>query len=93
MVQGQFSKKRKLYVAFVDFRKAFDFVNRDALWHVLQATGLTRDTKMFKAIRAIYNNVLSAVRCGGKGVSDCFDCPLGVKQGCILSPKLFSLFI
>ena len=53
MVHRQFSKNRKLYVAFVDFRKAFDLVNRNALWHVLQKSGLPKNSKTFKAIQSI----------------------------------------
>ena len=93
MVQRQFDKGQKLYVAFVDFRKAFDFVNRDALWHIIDKTGIRKNSKMYNALRAMYKNVLSSVRCGNKGISDYFDCPLGVKQGCKMSPKLFTLFI
>ena len=32
MVQKYLLKHTKLYVAFVDFKKAFDSVNRNALW-------------------------------------------------------------
>jgi sarcosine oxidase/L-pipecolate oxidase len=34
------AKQRQLYIAFVDLCKAFDSVNRDALWAVLRASGL-----------------------------------------------------
>ena len=36
MVQKYLLKHTKLYVAFVDFKKAFDSVNRNALWSVLR---------------------------------------------------------
>jgi len=36
MVQKHLLKHTKLYVAFVDFKKAFDSVNRNALWSVLR---------------------------------------------------------
>ena len=93
MVQKQFSRNRKLYVAFVDFRKAFDLINRQALWKVLIKSGMHSDSNMFKTIKSIYNNVYSSVRCGKRGNSRYFECTIGVKQGCNVSPKLFSLFI
>ena len=34
MVQKYLLKHTKLYVGFVDFKKAFDSVNRNALWSV-----------------------------------------------------------
>jgi hypothetical protein len=82
--------KGKAYVAFVDYQKAFDTVNRDSLYACLQAKGLS--SKMLKMIRSMYENVLCCVRCG-YDYTDFFECPAGLKQGCLLSPKLFCLFI
>ena len=84
------SKKSKLYVAFVDFKKAFDSVNRNSLWAVLRKTGV--NGKMYLALRSIYDSVLASVRDKGR-YTDYFHCPKGVKQGCLLSPLLFSFFI
>ena len=79
-----------MYAAFIDFRKAFDSVKRETLLNVLQKNGI--NGKMVTMIKSIYNIVLSCVRCPyGKTIF--FDCPNGVKQGCILSPILFSLLV
>ena len=40
-VQKQFSFNRKLYVAFIDFDKAFDSVSRKLLWVILAKNGVT----------------------------------------------------
>ena len=34
MIQKYVSKKKKLYVAFIDFRKAFDFISYCKLWPI-----------------------------------------------------------
>ena len=80
----------KFYVAFVDFKKAFDTVNRNLLWHVLRKSGV--HGKLYNALRSIYDSVLACVR--DKSLySSYFKCPHGVKQGCLLSPQMFSFFI
>ena len=83
-------KGRKLYVAFVDFKQAFDKVNRNKLWSVLQKAGLKG--KLYKALQGIYKQVKAQVR-SSAGLSESFQCPNGLKQGCMLSPALFTLFI
>ena len=90
MINMQFSKNKKLYVCFVDYRKAFDSVNREALFRVLERNGITGNFLL--AVKSIYKKVLAAVRHNGE-ISDYFDCPTGLKQGCLLSPKLFSIFM
>ena len=83
-------RRGKLYVAFVDYRKAFDTVNHQQLWKVLKGARLS--TKFLLMLQAIYANVKSCVRWGGE-LSNFFCCPAGVKQGANESPSLFSLYI
>ena len=84
------NKRSKLYVVFIDYRKAFDLINRKKLWEALNETGVS--TKMVKMIKAIYKQVRAKVKFGNK-TSEEINCPLGVKQGCLLSPVLFSILI
>ena len=84
------NRRGKLYVAFIDYKKAFDSINRNKLWEALNEIGIS--TKMLKMIQAIYKQVIAKVRYGQK-ISDSINCPLGVKQGCLLSPALFSVLI
>ena len=83
-------KNTKLYVAFIDFKKAYDTVNCDILWMVLYRSGVRG--KMFRMIRDIYATVQAGVM-SKSGLSDFFECFQGLKQGCILGPVLFSMLI
>ena len=91
IVQKYLTRKRgKFYCAFVDFAKAFDTVERQRLWYILLKGGIRG--KMFKMLHTIYQDVKSCVRTK-QGLTSYFDCPSGVRQGCMLSPFLFSFFI
>lgn len=90
MIQRYFTRNRKLYVAFIDFQKAFDYILRSKLWAVLNKRGI--NGRMLQAFQSMYKVVKARVRCG-QSVTDLFHCPRGLKQGEITSPALFSLFI
>ena len=48
--------------------------------------------RMLEELKSLYNEVKCAVRINGQ-ISYWFDVKIGLKQGCILSPLLFNLFI
>ena len=81
---------KKLYCAFVDFRKAFDFVNRDILWFKLIKIGVRG--KILNVMRGMYSSVKFRVKYQNELSSE-FECYLGVRQGECLSPFLFSMYI
>ena len=89
IIQKQLSYHRKLYVAFIDFRKAFDSGVREKLWSTLRESGVKG--KQLRAITSMHNVVKAKVRAGGD-LMDSFMCPNGLKQGEICSPLLFPLF-
>ena len=81
---------KKLFCAFVDFTKAFDYVVRDNLWFKLVKLGLRGN--ILNIIKSMYESVKSRVKFCGKIGNEYF-CSLGVRQGECLSPLLFSLFL
>ena len=81
---------KKLYAAFVDFSKAFDYVVRDVLWYKLINIGVRG--KILTVIMSMYENAKSRVKYNGK-VSEEFTCATGVRQGDCLSPLLFAIYV
>ena len=74
----------------MDFEKAFDRVNRKILWDKLNSQHVS--CKMIKMLKSMYASVQACVKTPS-GLTGSFNCPVGVKQGCILSPLLFCLFL
>ena len=90
LLQQAAHEKRGLYCCFVDFTKAFDLVPRDILWNVLKRRGLSG--RVLTSLQSM-DAVDKAYVFTKDGPSDLFDCSIGVKQGCPLSPLLFSLYL
>ena len=81
---------RSLYVVFVDFTKAFDTVGRTGLWQLLRKYGCPE--KFTKMIESLHTDMMAKVKEAGE-TSDSFPVSNGVKQGCVLAPTLFSIFL
>lgn len=58
-------KKNRLptFCAFIDFKKAYDYINRSILWERLRMVGV--GGRMLSAIQSLYTNVISCVRING----------------------------
>jgi len=82
--------KKPLYLCFVDFTKAFDYVDRTALYHKLKEQNI--GSKMLKVIISMFNKARARVLQHGE-TREPIDSTLGVLQGGILSPKFFNEFL
>jgi hypothetical protein len=83
------SVKKRLYCCFVDYTiKAFDSVQRVMLWYKLYHIGVR--CKLLQVIKSMYLNVTTCVQVDGFNY---FTNELGLIQGEVLSPILFSLYV
>ena len=82
--------KSRLFVCFVDFRAAFDTVWRKAMLYKLSKMGVCGN--FFNVIESMYSDVSYRVKLKGS-LSSKITSNVGVKQGCVLSPLLFNLFL
>ena len=90
VIQNILNEKKRLYCAVIDMKKAFDSINLHNIWYKLFKQGL--NGKKLQLIKYMYNNVKPCVR-GCNSLSEYFNCEVGLKQGEVMSPSLFSLFI
>nr|VZI29249.1 unnamed protein product [Spirometra erinaceieuropaei] len=77
-----------LYSTFVDLTKAFDRVNREGLWKIMQKFGCPE--QFTQMVRQLHGGMMARVTDNG-AVSEAFAVTNGVKQGCVLAPTPFSL--
>ena len=82
--------KQPTFILFLDFKAAFDSVNRTSLWQILEQYGLP--SKLLSMIKALYHDTKCTVRIDGKD-STAFNVNAGVRQGAIASPILFNFAI
>ena len=75
--------------SYIDYAKAFDCVDHNKLWKILQEMGIP--DHLTCPVRNLYTGQEATVRTG-HGTTHWFQIGKGVCQGCILSPCLFNLY-
>ena len=80
--------QKNIYFCFIDYTKAFDCVDHNKLWKVLQEMGIPDHVTCL--LRNVYAGQEATVGIA-HGTTDWFQIGKGVRQGCILSPCLFNL--
>ena len=90
IIHGRLPGNRSIFVSFIDLKKAYNSVDRKILWQKLEKIGIPN--QMASMIKNIYNQVSCAVKANDT-ISEFFAVDYGVRQGCILSPLLFNIFI
>ena len=79
-----------LYTCFVDFTKAFDYIDRSALYYKLLSRGI--DGNFLNVIKSMFSKAECRVK-WDSCISEILKSEFGVLQGGILSPKLFTEFL
>ena len=81
--------QKNIYFCFIDYAKAFDYVDHNKLWKILQEMGIP--DHLICLLRNMYAGQEATVRTG-HGTTDWFQIGKGICQGCILSPCLFNFY-
>ncbi len=80
--------KKQLFVAFIDFKKAYDFVFRDGLFFKMLCSGVWG--RVFEVLRSMYSSVKAVVKENGSVMTeDVIEQMVGLRQA--FYPRVFSL--
>lgn len=90
IIDYYFSKGSKVYSCFVDFQKAFDSVLHTAI--LIKLLKMDIHGLFYNIIKSMYSQSLLCVKVNNK-VTNTFQSLVGVRQGDVLSPNLFKIFI
>ena len=82
--------QKNIYFCFIDYAKAFDCVDHNKLWKILQEMGIPDHLTCF--LRNLHAGQEATVRTG-HGTTDWFQIRKELCQGCTLSPCLFNLYV
>ena len=88
LIQKTREFQQKAYIFFVDFKAAFDSVDRQSLWLILKTTGL----QYCNLFEWLHKGIESCVQANGRRSSS-FEINTGVCQGCAAAPELFNCVI
>ena len=81
--------QKNIYFFFIDYAKAFDYVDHNKLWKILKETGVPDHLTCL--LWNLYAGQEATVRTG-HGTTHWFQIGKGGRQGCILSPRLFNFY-
>lgn len=82
--------QNKIYINFIDFKQAFDRVDRERMWDILRRYGLP--SKYIRVIKIFYENYTAQIMHNGQ-LTEPINIDSGVRQGCILSPTIFLILV
>ena len=90
IIEKYHEHQQELYHVFIDFKKAFDRVWHQALWATMHKYNI--DQNLIALIQELYSQATSSVYLDGD-IGEWFRTTVGVRQGCLLSPTLFNIFL
>ena len=81
--------QKNIYFCFIDYIKAFDYLDHNKLWKILKEIGIPDHPTCL--LSYLYEGHEATIR-AGHGTTHWLQIRKGVHQGCILSPCLFNVY-
>ncbi len=91
LLERSHRKAIPVHLCFIDLSKAYDSVDRDLAWCVLQQRGAP--AKLVGLLRDLHEGTECAMQTDHKGSKSWFEVSTGFKQGDVNAPMLFNVFL
>lgn len=89
LIEKQYEHRTSGFIVFIDLKKAYDSVPREALWRALRVLGVPQC--LVDIIASFHTGMTTRVRVGDAH-TDSIAVNNGLRQGCTISPVLFNLY-
>ena len=83
LIRNRLPQKKDTFGVFIDFKKAFDYVDRNALLYKLLSSGI--NGKFYNSVKSMLSDTSACVKLNGM-LTDWFPVSSGVRQGDSSSP-------
>ncbi|XP_059585102.1 uncharacterized protein LOC132250946 [Alligator mississippiensis] len=83
-------QNQELFVIFIDLTKALNSLNCEALWTTFQCLGCPLE--FFTMLRLLHDDMTTTVL-SERSETDAFHIWTRVKQGCVIAPTLFTIYL
>ena len=90
IIDAYTQKNKKIFACFVDYQKAYDNIWREGLYLKLIKEEI--NVELINIIHSMYNETTQQIKVGNK-LTKPFNAYRGVRQGCVLSPLLFNIYV
>ena len=90
MCEKNLTNGDRFFWVFMDLDEAYDTIDWHTMWQLLRWHGVRE--KLLKAVQSFYVDRRACVRVGIV-VSELFPVNVGLKQGCVMSPWFFNVYM
>ena len=90
LIEKSLERNKKLYVGYKDLEKGYERVDREGLRECLRMYGI--GGRLLEAVKSFYKGSTAKKRVNGN-CSESFEVSVGLRQGCVMSPWLFNIYI
>ena len=90
LIEKTLEHEETAYIVFVDLKKAYNGVPREAMWKALEKYGYP--TNMIKLVRSFHDRMSAELKINGELLEGEINVSNGLRQGCTVAPTLFNHF-